>query len=97
MLNIKQRASLRCLSMNLTPSVTIGKAEVGENIIAEIDTALDCKELIKISILQNSDSNPRVLADDVANILNADVVSVIGRKIVLYRRSKKKGVTHREF
>lgn len=97
MLNSKQRAYLRGLASVMSPAVSVGKGGATENIVAEIDTALDSKELIKITILQNSDTDARMLADEVASILGADVVSVLGRKIVLYRKSKKKGVKHIEF
>lgn len=97
MMTSKQRAYLRGVASELSPMVTIGKGEVGENIIAEIDTALDSKELIKISILQNSDSDAKSLAGELSNILSCEVVGVVGRKIIMYRRSKKKGVKHIEF
>ena len=61
-----------------------------------INGVLDTRELIKINILQNSDFDARTVADEVANVLKADVVSVVGRKIVLYRKSTKKGVKHIE-
>jgi len=97
MLNSKQRAYLRSLASEMSPSVLIGKGEVSENILAEIDVNLEARELIKISILQNSDSDAKSLANEIANILNAEVAGVVGRKIIMYRRSKKKGVTHIEF
>ena len=44
---------------------------------------------IKLSILQNSDADAKILAAELSSILEADVVSVIGRKIVLYKESKE--------
>ena len=97
MLTSKERATLRGLASKLDPVVQIGHKEVSDNMLLQIDGALETRELIKMSILQNSDADAKILAAEIAGILEADVVSVIGRKIVLYRKSKKKGVKHIEF
>jgi len=97
MLTSKQRATLRGLAMKLDPVVQIGHKEIGDNLLIQLDGVLDTRELIKISILQNSDADPKTLAAELSSILQADVVSVVGRKIVLYRKSTKKGVEHIEF
>ena len=97
MLTSKERAYLRGLASKLDAVVQIGHKEVSDNMLLQIDGALETRELIKMSILQNSDADAKILAAEIAGILEADVVSVIGRKIVLYRKSKKKGVKHIEF
>ena len=97
MLTSKQRATLRSIAMKLDPVLQIGHKEIGDNLLLQLDGVLETRELVKISILQNSDADPKCLAAELAGVLNADVVSVVGRKIVLYRRSKKKGVSHIEF
>lgn len=97
MLTSKQRATLRSMAMKLDPCVQIGYKDVSDNLLLQIDGALETRELIKVSILQSSDSDPKCLSAEIAGVLNADVVSVVGRKFVLYRKSKKKGVTHIEF
>lgn len=94
MITSKERAYLRGVASTLDPVVQIGHKEIGDNTLLQIDGVLDTRELIKLSILQNSDADAKSLAAELSSILNADVVSVIGRKIVLYRKSKKKGVTH---
>lgn len=96
MLTSKQRAYLRGIASKLEPIIQIGHKEVGDNLLLQIDGALDTRELIKLSVLQNSDADAKILAAELSNILEADVVSVIGRKIVLYRKSKKKGIKHIE-
>lgn len=96
MITSKQRAYLRGLASKLDPIIQIGHKEVSDNMLMQIDGALETRELIKLSILQNSDADGKILAAELSSILEAEVVSVIGRKIVLYRRSKKKGVKHIE-
>ena len=97
MLTSKQRATLRGIASKLDPVLQIGHKEIGENLLLQLDGVLETRELVKISILQNSDTDPKTVAAELAGILQADVVSVVGRKIVLYRKSKKKGVEHIEF
>jgi len=97
MLNSKQRATLRGMAMKMDPVLQIGHKEVSDNLLMQLDGVLETRELVKISILQNSDADPKMLGAELAGVLGADVVSVVGRKIVLYRKSKKKGVTHIEF
>ncbi len=96
MLNSKQRAYLRGLAQNLDPVVQLGKGEVDDDVWFSIDGVLQTRELIKINILQNSDIEPRVLANQLSVSLKAEVVAVVGRKVVLYRKSTKKGVKHIE-
>lgn len=97
MLTSKERATLRGIASKIDPIIQIGHKEIGDNLLLQIDGALETRELVKLSILQNSDADGKILAAELSSILEADVVSVIGRKIVLYRRSKKKGVKHLEF
>jgi len=97
MLNSKQRATLRGMAMKMDPVLQIGHKEVSDNLLMQLDGVLETRELVKISILQISDADPKMLGAELAGVLGADVVSVVGRKIVLYRKSKKKGVTHIEF
>ncbi len=96
MLTSKNRAFLRAKAQLLDPVVQLGKGEIDEDVLFSIDAVLDTRELIKINILQNSDCEPKALANELANILKAEVVGVVGRKIILYRKSTKKNVKHIE-
>ena len=89
MITSKQRAYLRSLAVNLPPIVQIGKGGITENLIKTVDDALEAKELIKLSVLENSEETSRSAADMISEETGADVVAVLGRKIVLYRESKK--------
>ena len=97
MFTSKQRSTLRSLAQTIDPIGQIGKGGVSENMIESFSQALDSRELIKITVLNNSDEEARFVADDLAAALNAEVVCTIGHKVVLYRRSDKKGVKHIEF
>ena len=89
MITSKQRAYLRSLSVDLPTIMQIGKGGISDNLIKTVDDALEAKELIKLSVLENSEESARSAADSISEITGADVVAVLGRKIVLYRESKK--------
>lgn len=88
-MNTKERSKLRSIAQTIEPIGQIGKGGVSENMLKGLSDALDARELIKLTVLKNSDDEARFLADDIAAELNAEVVCTIGHKIVLYRRSDK--------
>ena len=92
MLTSKQRAKLRSLAAAEDAIMQVGKSGVTEAMEKTVADALEARELIKLHILENSGEEPHALANDLAAAVGADVVSVTGRKAVLYRRSKKKPV-----
>lgn len=62
MLTSKQRSYLRGLSNNIVPIFQVGKNGIEENFLKQVEDALEVRELIKISILQNSEYTARVAA-----------------------------------
>lgn len=76
--------------MNLDPIFQIGKNSMTPEITAAVEEALAARELIKISVLKNCADDPRTLAEILAERTHAQVVQVIGKKIVLYREGKEK-------
>lgn len=86
----KQRAYLKGLAMNLEPIFHIGKASLTPEIVAAVDEALEARELVKIGVLKNCLDDPKEMASVMAERTRSQVVQVIGKKIVLYRESKKK-------
>lgn len=93
----KQRSKIRSLAQTIEPIGQIGKGGISDNMIAGLSSALEARELIKVTVLKNAEDEAKYLADDLAAELNAEVVCTIGHKIVLYRRSLKDGVKHIEF
>ena len=89
MITSKQRAYLRSLATNLDTIFQIGKGGISEEICTQIANALEARELIKMSVLENCSETPREMADALAAEVKADVVGVIGRKFILYRASEK--------
>ena len=89
MLTSKQRAYLRGLATNEPTIMQVGKSGMSDNLIKTVSDALEARELIKMSVLENCSETPREMADALAAEVNADVVGVIGRKFILYRASEK--------
>lgn len=88
MLTSKQRAHLRSIAQGYSAIFFVGKQGIGEELIKQLDDVLNARELIKVGVQENCDYTAREAADEIAAQLNADVVQVIGRKFVLWRRSK---------
>ena len=84
----KQRAYLKGLAMTMDPIFQIGKSSLTPENTSAIAEALEARELIKINVLQNCMDDPRELAQIVAERTHAQVVQVIGKRIVLYREGK---------
>ena len=89
MLNSKQRAELRGMANSLEPIFQVGKGGVNDQLIRQVDETLEKRELIKLTVLETSPESSREAADKIADSVGADVVQVIGRKFVLYRKSKE--------
>mgnify|MGYP002771102418 CR=1 FL=1 len=75
--------------MKMDPIMQLGKGSVTPENTAAVDEALAARELIKINVLQNCLDDPRQMAEVLAERTHSQVVQVIGRKIVLYRKGKK--------
>jgi len=89
MISSKQRSYLRSLANAIEPIFQIGKGGINENMVKQIDEALEARELIKINVLNNADASPREFCDELVRRTGAEGVQVIGNKIVLYRPSKE--------
>ena len=65
--------------------------------IASFSEALEARELIKINVLENAEEGAKALGQELAAALSAECVAVIGRKVILYRRSSRKDFPHIKF
>lgn len=93
----KQRSHLKSIAANLDPIFQLGKGGINDNMIKSVSDALEARELIKINVLTNAEEDARSLAAELAVSLRAECVAVIGRKVILYRRSSRKDFKHIEF
>ena len=76
--------------MNLEPIFQIRKSSQTPEETEAIGEAFNTKELIKITVLKNCMDDPNEIARMLAERTHAQVVQVIGKKIVLYKPDKDK-------
>ncbi len=82
----KERAAWRAKANGLEAIFQIGKEGISDNLIAQLDDALDVRELIKVRVhLESAPQPPKELAQALGEALGANVIQVIGGMIVLQR------------
>lgn len=83
----KQKRFLRSKAHHLNPIFQIGKNGLNKEVIVQINEALEKRELIKVGLLQNTDEVAQDVAAFLEKEIGCDAVQVIGRVIVLFKRS----------
>lgn len=86
----KERAELKARAMKLDSIFQIGKSSLTPQLVNAIKDALKARELIKVNVLKNCLDDPNELAVVVSERTGSEVVQVIGKKIVLYKKNLKK-------
>jgi len=94
MIDKKTRIKLRSLAQTIKPIVWVGKEGFSENALNQINEELFNHELIKIAVQESIEIPSEFELAEIAVKLGAEVVTTIGRKIVLYKHSEKKGIKH---
>ena len=89
-LTSKQRAQLRGLANNIDTILIVGKDGIGDNLIKQVNDALEARELIKGRVLENSMYTAREAAEELKVAARCEVVQVIGSKFVLFRYQHNK-------
>ncbi|MBD0407987.1 ribosome assembly RNA-binding protein YhbY [Bacillus sp. 1021] len=89
MLTGKQKRFLRSKAHHLTPIFQVGKGGVNENMVKQIAEALEVRELIKVSVLQNCEDDKNDVAEALVKGSRSQLVQTIGNTIVLYKESKE--------
>lgn len=92
MLNSKQRAFLRGAANDYECVLFVGKGGLSDEIINQANGALKTRELIKCKALEASPLTSREAADQIAEATGSEVVQVIGRVFILYKRNPEKPV-----
>lgn len=87
MITSKQRAFLRGLANKEEAIFQLGKNEIDHEIVDAVSSALKARELIKIRLLENCSYEPREAAEILSERTKSDVVQIIGRCVVLFKRN----------
>ncbi|MDR0267940.1 ribosome assembly RNA-binding protein YhbY [Paenibacillus sp.] len=88
MLTGKQKRYLRSLAHHLDPIFQVGKGGFNEQLVKHISEAIEKRELMKVSVLNNCLEDKYEIAEELAEKAGAELVQVIGGTIILYKESK---------
>lgn len=89
MLNKEEKRQLKKMAQTLKAQVQVGKGGLHEGTLQSIREYLAAHELIKVQVLPNASQSPQDMGADLAQALEADLVQVIGRVVVLYKAKEK--------
>ncbi|MEE4302781.1 MAG: ribosome assembly RNA-binding protein YhbY, partial [Wenzhouxiangella sp.] len=84
-----QKKHLRGLSHDLHPVVMVADKGLSENVLAEVEQALEHHELIKIKLRGDREQRDAWIEELVATT-RAELVHQIGQVVCLYRRHPEK-------
>jgi len=90
-LTSQQIRYLRGLTHHLQPVVMVGDKGLSENVMTEIDNALEHHELVKIRLRTDRDSR-KAWISQISESCGAEKVHVIGQVACFFKRNKKKPV-----
>ncbi|HEY2747536.1 MAG TPA: ribosome assembly RNA-binding protein YhbY [Polyangia bacterium] len=89
MLSGKQRRFLRAMGHHKDPIVQVGKDGISEGLLSALDVALDTHELVKVKLGDSAGADRRALGAAIAEAAGGELVQVLGRTVLVYRRRKK--------
>jgi RNA-binding protein len=85
----KLRRALRGHGHHLSPVVQIGKAGASPAVLKQVEQALADHELVKVRVDADSPDDRFAVADALAELPGVNVVQVLGRAILIYKRHPK--------
>lgn len=85
----KQKRFLRSQAHHLQPIFQIGKGGLNDAMIIQINEALEKRELIKVTLLQNTDEIAEAVARSLEAEIHCNIIQIIGRVLVLFKPSTK--------
>ncbi|HBY84248.1 MAG TPA: ribosome assembly RNA-binding protein YhbY [Colwellia sp.] len=88
-LNKKQIQHLKGVAHPLKPVVLLGNNGLTEAVVAEIDYALNHHELIKVKIPTDDKETKTLIVEAICRETNATKIQVIGKTLVIYRKSEE--------
>lgn len=89
MLSGKEKRYLRKKAHSLKAIFQVGKDGIHENLLIQLNDALEKRELIKITVLQNCLEDKESIADQIIEGTAGSLVQIIGSQIIVYKESKE--------
>ena len=89
MLTSNEKRQLKSLASVEKTKYQVGKNEISDTLLDMLSKALTARELIKIDVMKGATDPVMEIALDLSSKLNAEIVQVVGRVIVLYRKNRE--------
>lgn len=86
-LNSKQKSFLRSMGVALEPVVNIGQEGVTPTVVESAKEVIKKRELIKVRVQKNASGEPKDVLNMLTERVDADLVQVIGRNGLLFKRN----------
>ncbi|HCR96841.1 MULTISPECIES: ribosome assembly RNA-binding protein YhbY [Halomonas] len=84
-----QKKAFRSIGHHLNPVVTVSENGVSENLLTELNRALNDHELIKVKLALPERDDRAAMLNELVTGSRADVVQTIGKMALLYRKNPK--------
>lgn len=91
----KDKRQLKAMASQMPSVVQIGKEGLSNAVIDSARAAITARELIKIHVLNNANLDAKETAEEMANMLGAELIQVIGHYGILFKKKNEK--SHFEF
>ena len=89
MLTSNEKRQLKSFASVEKTKYQVGKNEISDTLLDMLNRALTARELIKIDVMKGATDPVMEIALDLSSKLNAEIVQVVGRVIVLYRKNRE--------
>jgi RNA-binding protein len=83
----KERAALRAEAHHLDALVHVGHQGLTPTLLQSLDDVLRTHELVKLQVAKAGDLSAKAAANEIAGLLGAEVIQVIGRTCTIYREN----------
>lgn len=88
-LTTKQKQYLKGLAHPLKPIVQLGNNGLTEGVVAEIESALNHHELIKVKVPSNDREEKALIMNAIVGETKSEKVQTIGHVLVIYKASEE--------
>lgn len=85
----EQKKHFKSIGHHLKPVLIVAENGLSEGVLAELERALNDHELIKVQFRITERDDRRALIDEISQVGRCELVQVIGKMALLYRRNPK--------
>lgn len=85
----EQKKQFKSIGHHLKPVLIVAENGLSEGVVAELERALNDHELIKVQFRITEREDRRALIDELSRVGRCELVQVIGKMALFYRRNPK--------